>query len=275
MICASRTDDPPQEVIDAAWSRSRGGLPERHPDETPYAIPLDKARYEINIPLHRRPATGSTCRSALFRTRLWYAARRAGPAPRPRPDRQLRDPRAHAREYCSRLGAAVLPRARRRDRPAPQGVSLERWGEGEVVQRAGTIPEGIRIIVSGAVELSVPASQGSRVPVAQLQRDDVVGLTALTRQVVGADVTAVSDLAVLFIPTAVIDAVVKSRPALARDIGQAIDSRQELGRQGVGHRRREQPRGVGHRLTPSPDPSADPFGRRPVTRRTPPVGSHP
>jgi CRP-like cAMP-binding protein len=67
------------------------------------------------------------------------------------------------------------------------------------------------------------------VPVVQLQRDDVIGITALTRQTVGADVIAITDLAVLFIPTAVIDVVVKARPALARDIGQAIDSRQDLG----------------------------------------------
>ena len=116
-----------------------------------------------------------------------------------------------------------------------QGVRLERFGEGEVVQRAGTVPDGIRVIVSGAVELSVPGAQGSRVPVTQLQRDDVLGLTALTRQAVASEVVALVDLAVLFVPTAVIDALVRARPALARDIGQAIDARQHLGAKALSH----------------------------------------
>jgi hypothetical protein len=59
-------------------------------------------------------------------------------------------------------------------------------------------------------------------------RDDVLGVTTLTRQVAGAEVIALSDLAVLFVPTAVIDALVRANPALARDMGQAIDARHEL-----------------------------------------------
>jgi len=219
------TDDPPQKVIDVMVEVAMG-LPERHPDETPYAIPLTKARYEVNIAFTSPAKQYMTM--GLFRTRLWYAARRAGL----HLDRDLTDNYAtpeRTREVLLRLAPRFYLAPDDAITLLDQGVRLERWGEGEVVQRAGTVPDGIRIIVSGAVELSVPASQGSRVPVTQLQRDDVLGLTALTRQVVGADLTAVVDLAVLFIPTAVIDGVVKARPALARDIGQAIDSRQELG----------------------------------------------
>ena len=51
----------------------------------------------------------------------------------------------------------------------------------------------------------------------------------LTRQAVASELVALADLAVLFVPAPVIDALVKARPALARDIGQAIDARQDLG----------------------------------------------
>jgi len=108
-------------------------------------------------------------------------------------------------------------------------VRLERYGEGEVVQRAGVIPDGVRVIVEGVVELQVPASQGAVVPVLQLKRDELVGLTALTRQAVGAVATAVTDAALLYIPVSILDTLVKTRPGLAQDIGTAIDHRQEMG----------------------------------------------
>lgn len=219
------TDDPPQAVIELL-AEVANGLPERHPDAEASAIPMGKSWYEVSIPLTSPNKAYGTL--GLFRTRLWYAARRAGL----HLDRDLTDNFAtpeYTREVLTRLAPRfyLVPD----DLPTllDQGVRLERFGEGELVQRAGTVPDGIRVIVSGIVELSVPGTQGSRVPVTQLQRDDVLGLTALTRQAVASEVVALADLAVLFVPAPVIDALVKARPALARDIGQAIDSRQDLG----------------------------------------------
>ena len=219
------TDDPPQTVIDVMVEVAMG-LPERHPDESASAIPTGKSWYEVSIPLTSPAKSYGTL--GLFHTRLWYAARRAGL----HLDRDLTDNFAtpeRTREVLTRLAPRfyLVPD----DLPTllDQGVRLERFGEGEVVQRAGTVPDGIRVIVSGVVELSVPGTQGVRVPVTQLQRDDVLGLTALTRQAVASELVALVDLAVLFVPAPVIDALVKARPALARDIGQAIESRQDLG----------------------------------------------
>jgi CRP-like cAMP-binding protein len=62
-----------------------------------------------------------------------------------------------------------------------------------------------------------------------LKRDELLGLTALTRQAVASIGTALTDTAVLYIPVAIVDALVKTRPALARDIGSAIDHRQTMG----------------------------------------------
>ena len=222
------TDDPPQEVIDLLVEVA-SGLPEISTGESPSAIPLGKARYEVSIPL---TAPGKAYGSVgLFRTRLWYAARRAGL----HLDRDLTDTYStpeRTESVLRRLGphfymtpdeaAALLDQVR-----------LERFGEGETVQHAGDIPDGVRIIVDGVAELSIPAAQGARVPVTQLKRDDLIGITALTRQAVATDAVALVDLAVLYVPADVIDALVESRPALARDIGLAIDHRQESGRKAL------------------------------------------
>ena len=218
------TDDPPHRVIEVMVEVA-SGLPERHPDETPYAIPLDKAKFEINIALTSPAKQYMTL--ALFRTRLWYAARRAGL----HFDRDLTDNYATPERARANL-LRLAPRFQISPQEAEgmlDSVRLERFGEGELVQRAGVVPDGVRVIIDGVVELQVPASQGAIVPVLQLKRDDLLGLTALTRQAVGAVGTAVTDVAVLYIPVSIVDALVKTRPGLARDIGSAIDHRQDMG----------------------------------------------
>jgi CRP-like cAMP-binding protein len=112
-------------------------------------------------------------------------------------------------------------------------VRIERYGEGELVQKLGQVPDGVRVILEGVVELQIPALQGAVVPVVQLKRDDLLGLTALTRQAVGASATALEDVAVLYIPVTIVDTLVKTRPGLARDIGSAIDYRQGLGKRAL------------------------------------------
>ncbi|HWH97730.1 MAG TPA: mechanosensitive ion channel domain-containing protein [Pseudolysinimonas sp.] len=218
------TDDPPQQVMDVMIEVAMG-LPERHPDETPYAIPLAKSKYEINFAL-TSPAR-QYMSVGLFRKRLWYAARRAGL----HLDRDLTDNFAtpqRTREHLARLAPRFYLTVPEAVALADQGACLQQYGEGEVVQRAGAVPDGVRVIVSGNVELRVPASRGAMLRVSQLGRDDVLGVTALTRQIAGAEVVALVDLAVLFIPLPVIDALVRTHPDLARDMGQAIDSRLKL-----------------------------------------------
>ena len=218
------TDDPPQKVVELMVEVAEG-LPERHPDEQPYAVPLNKARFEVNIPLTSPSKRYMTL--GLFRTRLWYAARRAGL----HLDRDLTDNYATPERALSNL-LRLAPRfqiSREEAEAMLDQVRIERYGEGELVQKAGVVPDGIRVILEGVVELQVPALQGGNVPVVQLKRDDLLGLTALTRQAVGASATALDDVAVIYIPVAIVDTLVKTRPGLARDIGSAIDYRQGLG----------------------------------------------
>ncbi|CAN5578731.1 mechanosensitive ion channel family protein [soil metagenome] len=218
------TDDPPDRVI-AVMEEVASGLPELAPGTSPSAVPMDKARYEINIPLTSPGKQYGTL--GLFRTRLWYAARRADL----HLDRDLTDNYAtpeRVRENLLRLAPRFQISPDEAEAMVDQ-VRLERYGEGEVVQRTDVIPDGVRVIIDGVIELQVPASQGAIVPVLQLKRDEMIGLTALTRQAVGAQGTAVTDVALLYLPVALVDNLVKTRPGLARDIGAAIDHRQDLG----------------------------------------------
>jgi small-conductance mechanosensitive channel len=218
------TDDPPQRVIEV-MEEVASGLPELAPDSSPMAVPLDKAKFEINIPLTSPGKQYGTL--GLYRTRLWYAARRAGL----HLDRDLTDNYATPERTLANL-LRLAPRfqiSREEAEAMLDQVRLERYGEGELVQKAAVIPDGVRVIIEGVVELQVPVSQGGLVPVLQLKRDDLLGLTALTRQAIGASATALADVAVLYIPVEIVDRLVKTRPGLARDIGSAIDYRQGLG----------------------------------------------
>jgi small-conductance mechanosensitive channel len=216
------SDDPPQEVIDLLLNTARD-MPRRHPEAEASASLQGKSKYEINIPVIGPHDEGSTL--GIFRLRLWYAARRA--------DLHLDDDLTDNYRTEERLLDALHLFApalylNREDADAlVDQVRLERFGEGEVVQRVGTVPDGMRFIVSGSATLGTPVADGGQLPILQLGRKDVLGLAALTRQVVATSAVASTDLAVLFVPVSVLDTLVKTRPTLARDIGVEIDNRKE------------------------------------------------
>jgi CRP-like cAMP-binding protein len=74
----------------------------------------------------------------------------------------------------------------------------------------------------------VEAAGGVRVPVTELTRDEIVGLTSLTRQGINAAVYATTEVTVLAVPVDVLDSLVHERPELARDFGREIDNRRQL-----------------------------------------------
>lgn len=219
------TDDAPQAVIDLC-TRVAADLPYVVLGTSAWVAPIAKARYEVEIPI-TSPADNAAALKA-FRTRLWYAARRADL----HLDRDLTDnfhtPRRVAEELARVAPALYLP-PDEIDVIAPR-VRLERYGAGEVVQHPFAVPDGMRYVVSGTAAIATPVEAGAEVPFAVLDRDDVLGLTALTRQGVAARITATTDLAVLFVPVGVLDELVATRPRLARDIGQEIDNRRRLAR---------------------------------------------
>jgi hypothetical protein len=217
------TDDPPQQVIDVC-RRVAEDLPAAVPGEPAMIVPMPKARYEVAVPI-ASPADNYRS-TIIFRTRLWYAARRAGL----HLDGDLTDNHNTAENVAIALRrvAAALYLAEEDIAVLGPQVRLERYGEGEVVQYPHAVPDGMRYIMEGTATIATPVEAGAEVRFAVLDRGDVLGLTALTRQGVAAKIVAATDLAVLFVPTPVLDTLVKTRPRLARDIGIEMDNRREM-----------------------------------------------
>lgn len=214
------TDDPPQAVIAVCREVARG-LPQTAPDAEATVTPQPKGRYSVYLTLNSPADEFSGPR--LFKTRIWYAARRAGL----HYDNDLTDNYQSEENYRFAL-LQVAPALYLSNEDAlkfRQDVVLERYGAGEVVQPRGSVPEGMRFILSGTAALAVRAVDGGEVPVTELGRLEIIGLTSLTRQAVSASITAVTDLAVILVPNTVLDQFVESNPDLALNIGTEIDNR--------------------------------------------------
>jgi len=222
------TDDPPDEVI-ALLVSVASQLPQAHPDDAPAAIPAGKTAdqgsgwYEASIPLiHPGMAWGA---GGLFRRRLWYAARRAGL----HLDGDTFDPFTtpeRTREALARIAPRLYLEQHDVDSYAEQSRLL-RYGEGEVVQHAHEVPDGVRFIVTGMARMSAAGPAGEIINIADFGRDDVLGLTSLTRQGIASRVVALEALTVLYIPVESLDRMVATRRELARDFGREVDTRRE------------------------------------------------
>lgn len=214
------TDDPPQEIIAVCRDVARG-LPQTVVGVEAKVTPELKAKYKIGLTLNSPSDEFSGPR--LFKTRLWYAARRAGL----HYDGDLTDTYQTEENFRGAL-RQIAPLLHLGQQDAEQlrpDVRLERYGAGEVVQSAGSVPSGMRFILSGTASLSAPDADGEELEVSRLGLHEMIGLGCLTRQVVAASVTAVTDLAVVFLPTAVLDRTIERKPELALDIGTEIDNR--------------------------------------------------
>lgn len=219
------TDDPPGRVRELLVRVARD-IPVVSPDREPTAKTLGGAAYEVSIPLVN-PGDRSAVLDA-FATRLWYAARRA--------DLHLDgddtdDWRTPDRLQDALHQIAPLLGLRAADADALAATArLERYSQGEVILRPGVVPDCTRFILDGRVVLGVPTDEKGFVQVAQLGRDDAIGLTALTRTRTISRAVALSELDVVSIPVRVLDDVVRSHPVLARELVRESENRVRLAR---------------------------------------------
>lgn len=214
------TDDPPQEVAALCREVARG-LPQIKQDEETLVTPQPKGHYIVFLTLNSISDRFSAPR--LFKTRLWYAARRAGLAY----DKDTTDAFQTEANYQDALArvAPVLRITADQARALRPEVKLERYGQGETVQQFGSISGGMRVITDGVAILSVLSAEGPELEVMELNVLELIGLGTLTRQAATSRITAVTDLAVLLVPHSVLDRLVESNPEFALEVGKEIDRR--------------------------------------------------
>lgn len=216
------TDDPPHEVI-ALLIEVAESLPMRAEGEHASAEYAGNGTYSVTLKV-QGPAVEKQAMS-VYLAWLWYASRRRGLAL----DGDSTDPIAEPAQL-TRAVQIVAPtlnlNAEERDRVIAAS-HLERFGTGETVQRAGEVPDQMRFVVDGQLRLAVEAG-GGQIPFGAAERGDYVGQTSLTRAPTQTVAVSGSVTTLLVVPVATIDALVAARPALARQIGDSIETRRGL-----------------------------------------------
>ncbi|WP_248704455.1 mechanosensitive ion channel domain-containing protein [Curtobacterium sp. MWU13-2055] len=213
------TDDPPAAVV-ALLERVASGLPQLYTGTRPKAVPAGGAAYTVSFQV-RGPSQEAEA-LAQFRMWLWYAARRAGLGlDGDTTDDFVTDARRD--EALAAIAATLYLSGDDSVALAPV-VRLERYAAGEVIHRVGTVPDAVRFVLSGSVDLRVPF-EDAELPATRVEAGDYVGQTALTREALLTTATALTEVSVLVIPATALDQIVRSTPALARDMGDVIDRR--------------------------------------------------
>ncbi len=231
------TDDPPSQVRALMEAVARD-IPLVSDKAEPSAASLPKARYEIDIPLDS-PGDHFAVVDA-FRHRLWYAARRAGL----HLDNDLTDDwntPARLREALREI-APVLSLRPEELEPLGRFAKLERFCQGETVLANGVVAAHTRIILAGRVQLGVPSEHGF-IKVTELQRRDIVGLTAIQRGRTISRSVAITEVEVATVPVEYMDQLVAAHPVLARELLRDGENRVRMAREALAS--------VGERLDPS------------------------
>lgn len=213
--------DAPEEVC-AMLIKTASGLPYLPPGEMPKCKVAGAGVYRTQIPLSS-PRDASKAQATFLRW-IWYAARRAKLRLDGLEDDYYKKPRRldNALQMIAptlQLNHVDVGRLR-------QHVRLHRYGDGEVIQLPGEVPNQMTFIVRGQVQLAARAPDGTMITVRLLDPGDFTGSTALTREPVAAAAYAVDEVTVLIVGRKHMEELVKRKPALLQDIGRYIEERQ-------------------------------------------------
>lgn len=214
------TDDPPDEVAQLLVDTA-AGLPQRHQQPATVRAKGGGA-YSISIPMIN-PAV-APAEISRFTTWLWYAARRHGFAL----DGDSTDPIADP-VNLTRAIDVVAPTLRLNDQGRELltgSATLQRYGRGETLLRAGVVPDHIRFVITGRAVLAIEAA-GDLMEFGAVEPGEYLGQTALTREPTLSTAIAAERLTVLTVPVTTIDTLAKARPILAAEIGHTIELRRK------------------------------------------------
>lgn len=218
------TDDPPAQVRQLLIDVARD-IPLIADDGDPAVRSRGDALYTLSLPL-RSPGDEAAAADAVTQ-RLWYASRRAQLHLDGDATDEWNTP-ARLQEALRSIAPGLSLRPAEAEALAAR-ARLERYCAGEVVLRAGVVPRSTRFLLAGRVVLGAPVDDGF-VKVTELQRDDAVGLTALTRTPTMTRAVALTEIELVEIPVDDLDQIVRAHPVLAREIVREQENRERLAR---------------------------------------------
>ncbi|HEX5143036.1 MAG TPA: mechanosensitive ion channel family protein [Mycobacterium sp.] len=221
------TADPP-DLVCAVLVRVAQGLPYLPVDAVPTAHPTGGAGYRTSIPV-RGPADESATRATYLRW-LWYAARRAGlhlddsedEFSSPERRREALAVVAHTLKLTPDDQEALVDRVR-----------VLRYGAGEPVQRIGSVPESMKFVIRGQVQLVHDETADDELAIRVLETGEFVGASTLTREPLVTGAVAVNEVTVLDVGRALLEELVGNKPELLREIGREIEYRRRSMRRDV------------------------------------------
>jgi small-conductance mechanosensitive channel len=218
--------DPPDRVC-AMLSRVARALPQLKPGSVPRSVPLGAAEYRTTIGLSS-PADASAAKATFLRW-AWYAARRENLHLDDADDDFSTTERV---EHALRTVVAPALRLSAQDQRSLQSCArIVRYGADEIVEHAGQVPAGMTFLVSGRVQLTATADDGSEVPVSTLVEGSFLGLTTLTRQPNLASAYALEEVTALEIGREHLEHLVMHEPLLLQDFGRTLEERRSKVRQ--------------------------------------------
>ena len=198
----------------------------------------DRIRYEAK--LYMTHLRGIPKIRSEFATRAWYAAQRAGLA-LPVPVRNLQAGQTYASSGSERVAdtlrslagfASLGESARKR---LTEGARLLHYAAGETALGQGERCGALCVVSDGRARMSLRTKAGSEREVMELRPGEAFGEGALLKHERSpVSVTAVSDLAVVALDTAALNAVLESDPGLATELGQLVELRRRAV-QGIKH----------------------------------------
>jgi len=221
-------EDPPNQVC-AMLARVGGDLPLRRADVAVSAKPAGGLEYRTSIPL-QSPADDAKTK-ALFLQWVWYASRRAGLHLDEAED-EFSTPERVA-EAIGRVVAPTLRLSAEQQHELLVAAALERYGTGEVIQRAGEVPDRMTFILSGHVQLTAGSGGDRGAVIGTLDEGGYLGQSTLTRQPVIGYAHALDEVTVVQVDRDHIELLVQRNPLLLQEFGRVIADRRATARRAL------------------------------------------
>jgi small-conductance mechanosensitive channel/CRP-like cAMP-binding protein len=220
-LAFSKTDAPTDVarlIVEVA-----SDLPLRLPDSPVAVTPAGAGSYQVSVAVARPADEGPTI--ALLLGWLWFAARRAGLHLDGETGDATATPERRAtavRRVAQRLGLSEEEAAILEDRG-----TIERFGSGETISRAGAVAPRLRFIVDGRVSLQLRV-EGRVVDYHDLTAPEAVGLGVYTRLPEPDTARAATVVTTFGLARDVVEQFIARHPRLAVELGRAGDHRRQL-----------------------------------------------